>query len=159
MRNDLPYMLESRIRDKISRWGFSEPAGWVARRITKNFELFSKRLPPATISSYLRALWNGVPTSRRMASLKSFQQRNCVFNCSATAADSLEHYCRCHVLRKAVSSVAHTSAAVLRHPAGIDLFFARVRGLSLEDRIVCARLVYTSSRLIHFARIHGEDQD
>eukprot|EP00973_Karenia_brevis_P052466 7290200-Karenia_brevis.AAC.1 len=158
VKQTLPYFLETRIRTKIERWKFSEPAGWVARRLAANFQILSQRVPPTVISSYLRALWNGVPTSRRMASCASFAHRSCVFECDFRADDSLEHYCRCRILSRAVRKI-QGACQLSSLPDGIDLFFGCVKGQSIEDRILCARLVYVRSRLIHFARRNGSDND
>ena len=158
MRHSVLSYVETRIRNEISRWKFSEPVGSVARRLACNFELFRRRLPPAVASCYMRALWNGVPTSRRMASCESFTQRNCVFNCAALAQDSLEHYCRCRILNEALQAI-RGARALSQHPFGIDVFFGCVKGFSQEDCIQCACLTYVRCQLILFARRNGGNFD
>lgn len=93
------YSCEERIRRKIKRWKFTDPPAHVTNRIMNNIDVMKKAVPPAVRASYFRALWNGIPTSRRMASMKGYIVRNCVLNCSDTAADSIEHYCHCPELR------------------------------------------------------------
>ena len=98
------YSIEVRIRRKIRRWRFADAPAHVTNRIVIKFEAMRTAVSPAVCASFMRALWNGVPTSRRMASMKNFTQTNCVLNCSKTAADSIEHYCRCPVLRKCLKT-------------------------------------------------------
>ena len=69
----VPYDMEERIRSKVSRWNFQGPPRLVASRLVRNFEMMQKAAPPAVISTYLRALWNGIPTSRRMRTCKDFK--------------------------------------------------------------------------------------
>ena len=117
-----PYDLEERLRSKIKRWHFADPPRHVAARIRDNLKAFANVLPPAVIASYLRALWNGIPTSRRMSSVQNFVTRNCVFECSATAQDSIEHYCYCSALQTALANIPEIRRKGMR-PANISNFF------------------------------------
>ena len=107
------YSCEERIRRRINRWKFTDPPAHATNRIMNNIDVMKKAVPPAVRASYFRALWNGVPTSRRMASMKGYIVRNCVLNCSDTAADSIEHYCHCPVLR---SLLADGCGSTRLHP-------------------------------------------
>jgi hypothetical protein len=152
------YDMEHRIRCKIGRWKFADPPGHVALRLKENFKLFQNRLPPAVIANYLRVLWNGIPTSRRMATMPSFAHRNCVFDCSRMAQDSIEHYCRCPILHAAVMCVREAETSRLR-PHCMEDFFGVVKGSSRDDKLLCARQLYVKMRLIHFARRNGCQHD
>ena len=84
--------------------------------------------------------------------MPGFAQRNCVFDCSKYAQDSLEHYCWCHTLIKAVRGI-HAANLTNMELGGIEIFFGVGKGLSSEDIILNARLMYVRMRLIHRARL------
>jgi endonuclease/exonuclease/phosphatase family metal-dependent hydrolase len=152
-----PYSLYERVRHKAKRWKFQDPPHHVSERLVWNINLFSSLLPAAVRASYLRALWNGVPTSRRMKSLSSFAPCNCVFDCSPTAEDSLEHYFRCPRVRRALGACcAHvwfdTSIPVTS-------FFGVVKGMPRADKLVAGRLVHVTLRIVHCARRMGPAHD
>ena len=141
-----PFDLEERIRSKVMRWHFKDAPRHVAARLVKNFETLSGKVPPAVISTYLRALWNGIPTSRRMATLRDFQMVPCVFKCSITAADSLEHYCRCPKLKEAFAPLTNSRSD------NLEDFFGTAKGLTDTERLECARRVRVTCRAIQLAR-------
>jgi hypothetical protein len=145
------YDLEERIRTKVKRWKFQDPARHVAVRLIDNFKVFQKRLSPATRATYLRALWNGIPTSRRMATCKDFNVVGCVFACTAHAEDSLEHYCRCPKLRPAFNKVGARPVECL------DDFFGTWRGLDEDAKVDVARRVRATCRAAQLARKGGYD--
>ena len=141
-----PYDPEQRIRAKAARWKFRDSPRHVAQRLLTNFKVLQTKVPPAVRATYLRALWNGVPTSRRMATCKNFQAVSCLFKCTNDAEDSLEHYCRCPVLRAAFAKLTTQPAESL------DDFFGTKRGLCDEDRIAIASRVRVTCRLVQLAR-------
>ena len=141
-----PFDLEERIRSKMKRWCFKDAPRHVAVRLVKNFTTFEGRLPPAVISTYFRALWNGIPTSRRMATCENFTAVPCVFGCSITAADSLEHYCRCPRLQEAIDPFMSTRCN------GLEDFFGTLKGMTDMDRLNCARRVRVTCRAMQLAR-------
>lgn len=153
----MSYSMEERVRKKAKRWKFKDPLNHVTQRIMRNIRLFSRSVSLAVRASYLRALWNGIPTSRRMASMPGFYSTNCVFACSATAADSLEHYCRCPKLRDAVTACIAIEAGSSERP--IDDFFCVNKGMRDEAKVVGARLLHVKLRLIHLARQRGDAND
>ena len=70
----------------------------MARRVQDNFDCIAAWCHPRISASYLRVVFNGWVTDRRMRTLlaKSGQHRTgCVLGCQAV--DSLEHYARCKV--------------------------------------------------------------
>ena len=140
----------------MTRWKFTDPLNHVVQRILANMRLFSRSVTPAVRASYFRALWNGVPNNRMMASMPVFRHTNCVFDCSSTAADSLEHYCRCSKLRPTVSGIPHEDALA---ECTFDEFFGIIKGLSNTVKICRALVLHLTLRLIHFARLHGARRD
>jgi hypothetical protein len=151
-----PYNMENRIRCKIDRWRFLDPPGHVAARLCKRFRILQKGASPAVTANFLRALWNGAPTSRRMRSMPDFVHRNCVFDCTKRAEDSLEHYCKCPILKEALLGI-RGSECVATRPDCMDTFFGIEKGLSHDDIILRARLVYTRMRLVHRARANPHE--
>ena len=141
-----PFDIEERIRSKVKRWLFKDPPRHVAMRLARNFGALKGKLPPAVISSFFRALWNGIPTSRRMATCPDFKQVPCVFKCSSAAADSLEHYCRCPKLQEAFEPLTQYRCRDL------DDFFGTAKGESEQDRLECARRVRVTCRAVQLAR-------
>ena len=117
-----------------------------AERIAKNFQAFKGKLPSATIASYFRALWNGIPTSRRMATCSGFAQVTCDFSCSPPEEDSLEHYCRCRRLR---SAMVVATPVIGEH---LDDVFGVRRDLTLAERLACANKVRVACRAIQLFR-------
>ena len=84
-----------------------------------------------------------------MRSLKGFAHTSCVLRCSPDAEDSLEHYCRCRLLRTALA--AHTT-----FPAdSIDDFFAVRKGMTTHERIECARRIRVTCQVVRRARGGG----
>ena len=145
-RKVAPYDIEERIRVNTKRWKFQDPPRQVTMRLINNFRAAEKRLPPAVRATYLRALWNGIPTTRRMRTCEGFKKVGCVFKCSERAEDSLEHYCRCPALQKAFE---HVTSRKVRN---LDDFFGTNKGLSDDERVECARRVRVTCRAIQLAR-------
>jgi hypothetical protein len=134
------YDIEERIRRKIERWRFQDPPRLVVSRLIETFRILQERMPPAVRATYLRALWNGVPTSRRMRTCKDYTIVGCVFKCSERAEDSLEHYCRCPLLQDALKPLT------LKNVQRLDDFFGTTKGLSDDERVECARRVRVTCR-------------
>ena len=145
-RKLVPYDIEERIRKKIERWKFQDPPRLVVSRLARTFQILQERVPPAVRSTYLRALWNGVPTSRRMRTCKDYTIVGCVFKCSERAEDSLDHYCRCPALQDALKPL--TSKRVQR----LDDFFGTTKGLTDDERVECAWRVRVTCRAVQLAR-------
>ena len=110
------------------------------------------------MANYLRALRNGVPISRRTATTPNYVHRNCFFNCGEKAQDSLDHYCRRPILNAAVRGIHENASSRLR-PYSRDAFFGMVKGMSFDDKILCARSVYVKLRMIHLAQRNGSSHD
>ena len=131
------YAAESRIRTRLARWEFDVWPRLMARRVQDNFDCIAAWCHPRISASYLRVVFNGWVTDRRMRTLlaKSGQHRTgCVLGCQA--ADSLEHYARCKVF---------WSFATTARPRGLGLtdkglgnyaqFFGISQSMSKDDII------------------------
>ena len=70
----------------------------LATRALNGLQALRRWTPPGGRAAVFRLIWNQWPTARR------FQRRNssgnhCVLGCPGLAEDSIEHYCRCHIVR------------------------------------------------------------
>jgi hypothetical protein len=92
-----------------------------------------------------------------MASMKGFTSRSCVLNCSDTAADSIEHYCRCSKLKEYLhASCGHHCT----HPLEcIDDLFGVTKGLTTDLSLACARRLHVALHMLHFAKRCGHEHD
>ena len=110
-----------------------------ARLIHRHLIELGSRVPPRVQAAVFRTLWNSWVTERR------FQRRRtvknvCVFKCSITAEDSLEHYCRCPVVLR----VGRNSLRIDYPPQeGLNIWTLNSYWVERED-IMCrlAILVY-----------------
>ena len=103
MRADAPHF-DHRTREKLSRWwrmdsGLTGPPGICTPKIRRRLMRLQSLAPPRVCAAVFRSLWNGWCTHRR------FQQRSsatncCRLGCPTSSEDSLEHYCRCPVMRR-----------------------------------------------------------
>ena len=78
-------------------WGLLDNINATANRIHFNLSHLRALVAPRVCAAVFRTIYHGCCTHHR------FQRRHaasniCVFGCSCTASDSLEHYCRCPVV-------------------------------------------------------------
>eukprot|EP00973_Karenia_brevis_P077467 10763333-Karenia_brevis.AAC.1 len=66
-----PYYPESRLRHKLVGWRLRGVPGIIERRILRAFQLLRSRCPPRVMAIYLRTIWNGWVTDRRMKNLNN----------------------------------------------------------------------------------------
>ena len=79
----------------MARWNLSGIPRITANRWGRAMDTLKKLVPPRISASVLRTIWNGWSTSRR------FQAHSrCVFRCSDSASDSLEHYALCPLVHE-----------------------------------------------------------
>ena len=76
------------------------------------------------------------------------------FKCSATAQDSLEHYCQCTRLDAALAFYHRRTS-----DAPLDDFFGVRKNMSLQDRVLRGKVLHVKLRMIHFAKLHGSEHD
>ena len=99
----------ARLTEKMGRWTPSPknsiqlsilvgvPRTLADRRLARLAEV-SPLLPPRVLAAGHRLQWNGWPTHRRQARRLALSNK-CTLGCSPTAEDSVEHYCRCPLVR------------------------------------------------------------
>jgi hypothetical protein len=92
-----------------------------------------------------------------MKSMRDFKSTNCVFDCSPTAEDSLEHYFHCPRVRKALRALCADARTDASDPA--SSFFGVRKGMAQAEKVTAARLLHTTLRIMHFARRMGPAQD
>ena len=79
---------------------------------------------------------------------------SCIFGCSRTADDSLEHYCQCPKLDDALKQYYRRGGG-----APIDEFFGVTKGMDDESRVLRARVLHVKLRMMHHAKKSGHEQD
>ena len=85
-----------RMRHKLQRWQLLGPPAVVTARVLRRLTALKPLVAPRVQAAVLSTLWNRWTTGRR------FQRQDvCVLGCSLTAADSIEHYAHCPVIRTA----------------------------------------------------------
>ena len=143
----------SRVRSKLERFRLTEPAHhptlhltirqltpeWMGRRSLANLFLLKALVPPRVISAAFSTIWNRWVTHRR------FQKRDeagnrCVLGCSASAEDSIEHYCRCPRTTELASRVLRLPGAL--HSNLYTFTLCNPHAKTIEDLTMQALLVY-----------------
>jgi hypothetical protein len=93
-----------RIRNKVARWsgipfGLPGVQGIQTRLMHKHLKALGLLVAPRVHAAVFKTLWNGWSTETRFQR-KHSQSNRCRFKCSSEAGDSIEHYCRCPVVRQ-----------------------------------------------------------
>ena len=153
VKNVSRYDLESRIRHRISRWRFADPPAHVTSRCIRLFEILKKKSSPAVCAGYLRALFNGWPTSARMRNMKGQSGTSaCFFGCSARAEDRIEHYACCSMLWKFRETPMPAGPGLRRAHKGINGFFGMIKSMSESERIRAATAVHITGKILMYRR-------
>lgn len=93
---------EHRHRQKQTRWDLNTWPRLAAYRAISLFKRIGRLVKPSVHASLIRTHWNAWCTRRR------FQQEGpCMFGCSATALDALEHYVHCRWFRELTENILH----------------------------------------------------
>ena len=128
--------LEMRVRHKLDRWRVPQlPRVRVAHGLALLTALRG-RAPPRVWAAMWRTLWNGWATSRRTQGRHGFG--GCMFRCSATAPDSIEHYssCQClHAVTGALLNLPRAAAPDVRLAAFLGLDFRDGDGPAMAVRV------------------------
>ena len=117
-------------------WGLPDTLNATSNRIHFNLSRLRSLVAPRVCAAVFRSVFNGWCTHHR------FQRRHaptniCVFGCSCTASDSLEHYCRCPV----VLQVLHRKLRVKVTPrAALRLFMLDIPR-SDDNLLKCSALI------------------
>ena len=117
-------------------WGLPDNLNATANRIHFNLSRLRSLVSPRVCAAVLRTLFNGWCTHHR------FQRRHaatniCVFGCSRSASDSLEHYCRCPV----VLQVLHRKLRVEVTPRAALRLFMLDFSRSDDNLLRCSALI------------------
>ena len=147
---------KNRVRQKIARWSIPGPPAIVATRCVRMLKELRKDLSPAVIAGFFRASWNGWPTTARMRSMPDAPPTaHCLFRCSHTAEDRIEHYAHCPVVRQVLATPLPSGPGLQRHPSSIENFFALARGMAKVERARAATAVYAVGK----ALVHKSHED
>ena len=92
------FYTEERLRHRLTRWHMGGFPGRTARTAHRNLLRLKALAPPRVRAAVLSTLFNRWTTNRRMRKL-SAAPGQCRLGCKPEAADSLEHYFHCQVLR------------------------------------------------------------
>lgn len=88
--------VETRLRSRLLRWRLPGFPGRIARRVAVQLARLRQLAPPRVRAAALSTIFNRWVSDRRMRSRRRGTGL-CKLQCSATAADSVEHYFRCPV--------------------------------------------------------------
>ena len=95
-----PYTPYARARTLLNRW-VGQSTDRDATRLIRISKVIGATTQPCVHAAVIRTWRNGWITVRRMRFIDHTRQDKCVFGCSPTAHDSIEHYCHCPTLHKA----------------------------------------------------------
>ena len=138
--------MEERHRKKQARWKLAVPPRHGATRALGLFKRLSTLVRPRVVASLLRTHWNGWCTRRR------FQHEGpCVFACSESAADSIEHYMYCPIFHELLRDFLH-----LPKFSDLQEFLLLNHRLWSDNRLsVSAVAVHALYTTFNHVRIHG----
>ena len=128
-----------------------------AQRVLQNFELFHRHCHPRVLSSYLRLVFNGWTTDRRMRSLRSAYggKGACLLGCPA-GEDSIEHYAHCAVFWAFASSSRPRGLGFRLGALSKKLYFFGIAdGMHEADKVRLALGVYAVFRSTNSLRHNG----
>ena len=92
------YNAEERMRQKLRRWNLPGRPQVITVRATRRIQLLPRLVPPRVAAAVISTVWNRWATARRLQ-IEGLANK-CVFGCSPTAEDSLEHYACCPLIRQ-----------------------------------------------------------
>ena len=144
---------DQRLQSKIARWGFPGSAADSSARIRSNFALIHRWCPPRVAAAYLRAVFNGWTTCRRMRHANAACQcgfGRCLFGCER-GADSLEHYSVCEVVWQFINSPRPGGMGVSIEPS-TSSFFLMGTGSQDVDKIRTGLALYAVYRATNYMR-------
>jgi len=139
---------EERLRHKLKRWKV-KPLGTLSRRLPNIYAKLASLVPPKVICANIKTLFNGWCTDARFRNMHGRAQTGpCVFGCSATAEDRIEHYACC----PRVVDFAQRFFRVHSPECSLPAFLLCVKGMSSEQLTTQATLVYAVFRAMHSLR-------
>jgi hypothetical protein len=99
LQGRLRYSAHARMQHRIRRWGLPGLPRRTSARILRQLIRLRKLCQPRIVAAVLSTLWNRWTTERRMTQ-NGGHHRGCLLGCSPTAADSIEHYFHCRIVRE-----------------------------------------------------------
>ena len=129
-----------RARTLLKRWTH-QPAPCEADRLLQLSCIIGRLAQPCIHAANLRTWRNGWVTARRMRTCDPTRLDVCLFGCSPTARDCIEHYVHCDTLQKA-GRLALDSRSTRLIPKGIEQTILMRHAVEEEDIIFCAVWVY-----------------
>jgi hypothetical protein len=82
------------------------PPNWIAHRVSRNLLKLPKLVPPRVCAAVFRTIFNGWCTARRFQRVGTPGDK-CWLGCNPGSHDSIEHYCRCEIVRKVFRTKLH----------------------------------------------------
>jgi hypothetical protein len=127
------YYADSRIRANLFRWKLTGVPARLSEGVVKNFSLLQHWCNPRVLVTYLRTLWNGWVTDRRMNVLAA-QNRGCVLGCGWDD-DAIEHYGLCAKFWEFVLAPRPNGLGVTTGRRCREAFFLLQGSMSEQDRV------------------------
>ena len=129
LRKKEPYDEEHRMRHKLQRWNLMVLPRWAATRALDRLNYLHKHAPPRVSAAALSTLWNRWTTARRFQFFSP-----CCLGCSDTAADSIEHYAHCPLVRRAAETELRLQLREWPHALGDFMLVTRPTSLQRPPR-------------------------
>ena len=121
----------------------------LARRALNNLHSLVPLTTPRVRAAVFSTMWNRWTTARRFQ-LRHTDQNKCVLHCSATAEDSIEHYCVCPCVKRVAAGYLHLNPLTQVGLHSFQLCSPFVR--SKEELTGTALLVYATYRATNHFR-------
>ncbi|CAE8623190.1 unnamed protein product [Polarella glacialis] len=144
------YDVEFGLRCRFCRWQLQLSPRIAAVRSISLFRRLAKLVKPRVWAAVLRTHLNGWCTQRR------FQQIGvCIFQCSPTARDCIEHYCFCDCFKH-----LHLQFLRTRPPSSMQEFLMLDHPSWDDDRLILnAVAVFALYIAFNWARLNAPDQE
>ena len=148
LRNSEHYDAHHRMRHKLQRWHLPLIPRPTADRILARLQQLRRLVAPRVSAAVLSTIWNRWPTARRLQRVAP-----CVFRCSHTAQDSIEHYACCPVVHAAALRDLRLAPCQWPHALPTFLLCARGEGHSSPSNLTRrALLLYACYRATNHLR-------
>ena len=142
-----------RIRHKLHRWKLLGLPGRNAERVLRNLNELRNLVCPRVAAACFSTVWNRWTTARR-SQKRGHPDNRCLLGCSNTAEDSIEHYCRCPVIRFFAGRFLQLSVT---SENGLVRFLL-ASASSTEDKVALTRtaiMVYAAYNTVNCIRHSG----
>ena len=88
-----------RVRGKVERWNLPPNRRTAAERVLRRQIARKGKVAPRVEAAVFSTIWNRWCTARRHQNRAECHNR-CLLGCGGYAEDSIEHYCRCQVVKQ-----------------------------------------------------------